>query len=193
MPDYTKKDSVFVVCIGTNGTGKSTVLRKIAEAAYGNRRVLVLPSNPAEPSFKDIPPVSIDKLLANPNWGGIVRVQLIDETDFERVVIGLHDCVLISDDFRNYISSTRLKRNMRKLLIERRHKKIDIYMAAHGFTHLPPEFVQFADAFFLFRTVDNPLRHRDKYLNPKRMLETVMRVNQLAAKDKYYYEVIDNE
>lgn len=192
--------SVSVLLIGTNGTGKSTILREILwSAASGKKKkVIVLPSNPAETTFEDVPEISLDDIdkfkSAKYQWGA-VRVQCFDEDDFIHVIKDARNCVFISDDFKFYLSKSVLKKDIMRAFIMRRHMRNDFYFAAHGFKQVPPMFFAYMDWFYIFRCRDNPKGHADKMLDANNLLDIITRVNNVSVskKDPWYYEIIENK
>lgn len=192
-------DSVSMLLIGTNGTGKSTVLRKIAMAAIngGKKKVLILPSNPAEPTFLDIPEIDlseIDKFHSPGVTRGAVRCNVFDIDEYVKATRNARNTVIISDDFRAYFNKQTMHPIVRRLLISRRHHLNDYYFAAHGFTQVPGDLFSFTKYLQIFRCLDNPKRHRDKLLDANQVLETIKRVNETAERTKnpYYYEIVNN-
>ena len=185
------KDSVFAILIGTNGTGKSTVLRQIMEKSRVNgNRVLVIPSNLSEPSFKDIPQIHVKDLNT---FSGAKKIMCYNTAEFAYIAKRLRNCTLISDDFRNYIEQSQMHPDVRRLFVDRRHNNIDIYMAAHGPAQIPPAFYDWLDFIFLFRTVGNFKRAQDKLLSFDVLLEKQKQINHIAqTSNPYHYEIIRN-
>jgi hypothetical protein len=187
MSKINAQGSVFAILLGTNGTGKSTVLRKIADAS--KKRVLVIPSNLAEHTFQDYPQILPHQILS---FTGRARLLCYTEEEFAWVAKRVENCMLISDDFRNYLPKPQMNPDVRRMFIDRRHKKIDIYMAAHGFTQVPPELFSWVNYVFLFKTNDNPKRHANKLLNLAAVMESQQKINQEFEKNPYYFEILQN-
>jgi hypothetical protein len=184
MSKLAKKDSIYAMLLGTNGTGKSTLLRKIADAAVSRKRVLIIPSNQAEPTFKDVPLIKPEQLAT---FTGMKKIMCYEEDHFAFVARWIQDAVIITDDFRNYLPRPQMNPYVRKMFIDRRHKRLDIYMAAHGFTQVPPELFTWCDFIFMFRTKDNPHRAKAKFLDYQRVLDT-----QAAKSNPYHFKIIEN-
>lgn len=184
--DISNMEVVSMILIGTNGTGKSTVLRKIMEASQ--KRVLVIPSNSSEPSFKHLKEISADQVAT---FTGHARYMCYDPSDLEAIASSISNCTLISDDFRNYLDAN-VSREVRGLFIERRHKGIDMYLAAHGFTQVPPVMWAYLDLIMIFRTKDNPHRYRNHFQNYEEMIQVIEEVNHLAESNPYAHQIVRN-
>lgn len=191
-------DSVLVLLIGTNGTGKSTKQREVLEAAAKARKkkILVLPSNPAEPTFLDVPEISladVEKFKSPGITSGAVRVNVFNIEEYVQATEGLKNTIIISDDFKAYFNKNIMHASVRRQLITRRHDNNDFYFAAHAFAQVPGDMYNFCSHIMLFKCYDNPKRHATKLINPNAVLEAVERVNREAAKNPYYFELIKNE
>lgn len=192
MSKLREVDSVSALLLGTNGTGKSTFLRNILDKAVHDKskfgRVLVIPSNIDEPTFQDIPAIKINQINS---FKGAAKIMCYEPEHFKQVAIKYKVGVLMSDDFRNYITQYQMLPEVRQMFINRRHRKIDIYMACHGFTQSVPEMYNFLNAIVLFRTTDSIKRRKDSVPRYELMEKLVNEVNQKARENPYYHKIIE--
>ncbi|KAB2814569.1 hypothetical protein [Phaeocystidibacter luteus] len=187
LKDFAK-GSLFSVLLGTNGTGKSTVLRKILDAHQG--RALVIPANQHEKTFSDLPLITLDQVAT---FEGKAKYMCYKREDFDELVPHLSNMLLISDDFRNWLSGYSPTDRVRKFFIDRRHINVDIYFAAHGFSQVPVEIFTWIDVFFLFRTRDSIKRGKDRLMNPEALIKIQEEVNREARNNPFHYEIIKNQ
>jgi len=181
-----------IIALGTNGTGKTTFLKKlvIAELKKKDSHVLIVVLDDMEWDSVDwVHPkfpqrieryVGVRKIAYFDGLIGIIR---------ERFYNGL----LIFDDCRSYWNRPNaVEGELHTLLQKRRQHMIDIVVAAHGFTEVPPKMFTFATHYVLFRTKDNMDRRKnvmaeDDYVILK---EAQMRINEKAVNQPHYFEII---
>lgn len=177
-----------IVVIGTNGTGKTTLVKKlvIAELKKKDSHILiVVPDDMEWPSVPFVHPKFPERIERYVGARKIIFEPGILEIISERFKNGL----LVFDDCRAYFDAG-LDRNLHTLLIRRRQKMLDIVAVGHGFTEIPPKFFTFATDLVLFRTIDNIDRRKNVLNNFDEMKEAQGRINQKAEDDPHYYEVL---
>ncbi len=177
-----------IVVIGTNGTGKTTLVKKlvIAELKKKDSHVLiVVPDDMEWPSVPFVHPRFPERIERYVGARKIIYEPGILEIISDRFKCGM----LVFDDCRAYFDAG-LDRDLHTLLIRRRQKMLDIVAVGHGFTEIPPKFFTFATDLILFRTIDNIDRRKNVLNNFDEMKVAQGRINQKAAQDPHYYEVL---
>lgn len=181
--------------VGTNGTGKSTWIdNQIIQAIVkvnANKRILIVAPENAEKlwhKYNYLPLKDPKKELEAFRGVAVVngaRPDIIDVINHY-----YRSGILILDDFSYYIEAN-LTQSVRQLLTMRRQFKLHIYSLTHGFTEVPPKFIPRLTHFEIFKSSDNPARHREK-LSPEKfdvLMKIVNRVN--AHPDFHYHETFD--
>ncbi len=104
-----------------------------------------------------------------------------------------YDTILVFDDFKALFIKKQAEINaLRSLIIRRRQRKLDIFIVAHGFTEIIPSYLlTFANQFILFRTLDNPARVKDRFLDFQKISEAQKRVNEFSKQKTHYFEIIN--
>ena len=207
----TRKAFLYLF-IGTNGTGKTTRIKELVEEI--GSRVLIVPSNRLDDAWKGIPELTMrvfqdeDPISGKPikaircpemaTFSG-TRVFHIEDPRYLDAITderhGFKNGVLVLDDFRNYIPSKgQLPPAVVKMLVGRRHRMLDICMAAHAFQDMNLQLMQFSPELYVFRTTLPPNDAVEgKVADWQGLLDVASRVNRIAAKlelpeDRFYYE-----
>ncbi len=174
----------LAIILGTNGTGKTTLLRNIVQAA--NQRTLIITAQDAE--WLDLP----DNPLLTPDdfaFSGIQR-HIFDPNKKHGTLSRIHlfrKGIVVFDDCRLYLRSNT-DDAIRALLIARRQREVDIFAVGHGFTEVPPVFFTFASDLFLFRTTDEIRRRKDCLQNYDQMLALQKEINKQALSKPHTYQ-----
>lgn len=209
-----KRRPLLAIAIGTTGTGKSTLIRKLLKV---NPRNLILPSNQADANktWPNIPALTYrwqwieDETRPGKQTNAVVvenmdtftgtRLLFADGQPhvFDAAASGQHGfnarptgpAGLHLDDYRNYLySKGTLRQPADMLLRNRRHRMLDITMACHGFEDVSRDLMRFDPILFVFRTTLPPNEASvDKMRNPG-FAEMVDRVNQRAQQNPHYFE-----
>lgn len=187
-PKKPHRDARFILIIGTNGTGKSTLSRKLINAMPDP--ALVITPDAAE--WRDLPETFLEKpsdfsIKANTRhvFNYTSTMDMVDAYAGEQTIL--------FDDCRAYFDPTT-KKELGTVFIRRRQRMIDIIAVGHGFTEVPPRFFTFCTELFLFRTTDNPHKRRDTIRAGMfdNVIEAVERVNKKASipGNEHYFELI---
>jgi hypothetical protein len=169
----------FIVC-GTNGTGKTTLVKKL----IGGRKTLVVDPDGLE--WSNLPTIEMEEMtMLKPNaQARIIAPGYKEITALTNYTHGN----LVLDDCRYYVRS-RIEEGVRQLLVRRRQKDVDIFAVAHSLNEVPPTFWTFATHLVLFKIKDNP--ERLKHNIPKFHELTKQHIPEIAAhSDHHYYRVI---
>lgn len=179
-----------IIVLGTNGTGKTTFIKKlvISEMKKKDSHILIVVPDDMEwntvefvhPKF----PQRIERYV------GVRKIIYFDgllTIINERFRNGL----LVFDDCRKYFKAS-LDLELQGLLIRRRQKMLDIITVGHGFTQVPPAMFTFSTHYVLFRTKDNINRRKDVIGGDdfEEMAAAQTRINEKAIKDPHYFEII---
>ena len=149
-----KRQSVFFILCGTNGTGKTTLLRQLVNT---DKKLLVI--DPDGMEWNDLTEIDITR-VGEVQDGKKARVISPSADDLEYLK-EFEDGNLVLDDCRYYVKS-RIEESIRQTLVRRRQKGIDVYAVGHSLTEIPPTFWVFATHIILFKTKDNVSRLRKK-------------------------------
>lgn len=203
-----KRQAFFGILVGTNGTGKTTQLQKLLKV---NERNLVLPSGPYDPAWSGYKTLK-DRIEYGPNvldpkktvtipviegMGSFTGTRLVNVTNraifFDAVIdtnTGFRDGGLFMDDYRNYVlSKGTLRGAVSELFRARRHKRLDIFMACHGWEDVSRDLIAFNPTFFVFRTTLPPSQASvDKMANRDEFMKCIDRVNRITQSNPYYFE-----
>lgn len=183
-----------IILVGTNGTGKSTLLKSFFK--YRNRN-LVIPANLYDSAFDDLEYIKSSDEIST--FQGTKKVVIEEEEDFFKLIEyqnGLKDCGLFLDDFRNYIptTGTRLKQPIRKLFSDRRHRGMDIYLSTHSPRQIHPDIFAYQPIIFLFKTTESfPDSLSQKIPNLEKLKIVQRRVNLMSRKNPFYFEILKSE
>lgn len=181
------------IILGFNGTGKSTLTRRIIETYVSKpgRKALIITPDAAE--WTDCPETTLQK-PSDFQFEGIRRyiwtfINKEDQAAMERLREYYFDGILAFDDCRSYLMANT-NDWLKYLYIRRRQKMIDLLLVAHGFTDVPPQAFTNCTDLFLFKTVDNIVRRKDELRNLDEMIAHQARINQKAENNPHYYELI---
>lgn len=203
----TMRKAVLFAFVGSNGTGKSTTMKRMLEL---NRRNLIVPSNRLDSAWNQYPELVPEVFLEDDPWNpgkkrrafrvpdmatftGTRVLHIDDPAQLNAITDerhGFKNGGLFLDDFRNYIPSKgNLPPHVAKIFTGRRHRMLDIFMACHAFQDLNMQLMQFEPELYVFRTTLPPNEAVEgKVAKWEALLATVERVNRKAASSPYYFE-----
>jgi energy-coupling factor transporter ATP-binding protein EcfA2 len=184
--DADARQSRCTIILGTNGTGKSTLTRKIIDRIKG-RSVIVIDFEGFERTWRSFPTINpTPKTLTA--LGKKARKVKIILAQYDRIEVlnnlykYAHNCIIVFDDCRLYLKANT-DEHIEKILIRRRQRMFDLFFVAHGFTEVPPRVYTFTSHLILFRTEDSVSRRRENLKDYPKALEAQKNVNQIAKKD----------
>lgn len=187
MNEENKRAAKLTIILGTNGTGKTTILKRIIKASNDSRVLIITPDYAEWTEYPENELKGKDDFL----FTGVMR-HIYDGSKFGTLqkLVYLKKCTIVFDDCRAYLKSSTAE-EIHKLIIRRRQRETDIFAVGHGFTEVPPKFFTFASDLFLFRTTDNIARRKDCLKDFDRMKEAQERVNKKAnTVNAHYFEYI---
>ena len=178
-----ERPAKLVILLGTNGTGKTTMLRKIL-AESGQRALIVTPD---DIEWTDLP---VNELTTKKDFefDGMCRHIYNPEKTLDAIKF-YKKGILVFDDCRSYFQNNTDPR-VRDLLIRRRQRSVDVFAVGHGFTQVPPVFFTFASDYILFKTCDNIKMRKNCIVNYEFMARCQQHVNEQSKLDLHKYRHI---
>jgi len=179
-----QRDAQVTIILGRNGTGKSTFAEGIVKEM--GRRVVVVTLNGTPKIWRKYP--AIDP--ANPkawDFKGIVNVYYMQHEDDTMRYIHTYfrDGILLLDDCRAYIkANVDSDIYLKRLLIDFRHKMIDIFFVAHAPTDVPPRVWAFYSTAFVGATDALFPKGRISTDSAMELIEAQQQVNKKFRKAK---------
>lgn len=181
-----ERTSKLTIVLGFNGTGKTTMLRRILEGS-GQRALVVTPD---DIEWTDVPATTLSR-KEDFVFDGIRR-HIFDPDRTLDLIAYFKKGILVFDDCRAYFNDSTDPR-VRQLLIRRRQREVDIFAVGHGFTQVPPVFFTFASDYILFKTVDNIDRRKDCITNFDFLKASQHYVNEKAKTNPHFFRYIKNQ
>ena len=177
-----------IIVLGTNGTGKTTFVKKLVLNEIRKKDSHVLVVVPDDIEWNTLPDVHPKFLNRIENYVGARKIiyypGLIDN-----IRENFRNGLVVFDDCRAYFDAS-LDSALHALLIRRRQQMIDIIAVGHGFTEVPPKMFTFATHYALFKTIDNVDRRKNVIQNFEQMKQAQQRVNLKALTQQHHYEII---
>ena len=172
------RDAQVTIIMGKNGTGKSTFAERIVTAM--RRRAVVLTLNGAPKIWR--PYEVIDP--ADPrSWDWQEGIRQVWYMQHEKETMRyLHryfrDGVVVFDDCRGYLTSNvDSDQWLKRLLMDFRHKMLDLIFIAHAPTDVPPRLWGFYSTAFIGATDALFPKSRIATDSAERIIEAQQRVN----------------
>ena len=182
----TNVQTRMTIIIGTNGTGKSTLVRQIVNGINLPRKLIITRQLD---EWDECPQ---NNLVAREDFL-FKGIQRHIPTDVNQTLDRLHylrRCAVVFDDARKYLKA-KTDDELNALYISRRQYAMHIIFVAHSFDQVPIQAYSFATDFILFRTSKPIDKGRLNQLNdPEKFEETKRRVDQEAKTNPYYFERI---
>lgn len=181
-----QRQSVFVIIAGTNGTGKTTYLKKISGLSSGSKkRTLII--DPDGYEWQNVATI-------NPDQAGMIKegkaARIVDPLPEDIVTIsesGFRNGNLILDDCKFYVRQ-QIDLAIRKILIRRRQRMLDVFAVTHSLNDVPPSFWTYCTHIVLFKTKDNPERAKRNIPKYGEIKPHIDQVNNHS--DHHYFRII---
>lgn len=181
--------TLHVIFLGTNGTGKTTMVKNHF-VKPSKRRVLIIDPDGLEPQWKEYKKIDIRNRVAMQSFKGIRVAGCQSPDDIAIIEQNYNNGALVLDDF-GYYTQSNIPQALRQILVRRRQKRIDIFSLTHGFTNIPPALILYTTHLCIFKTYDNPVRHKEK-MNVEAfaaLMETIKMVNDNP--NRHYSQMVD--
>ena len=178
-----------IIIIGTNGTGKTTLVQQIVRNAQ-QKTLIITPHdnewNETDPNGEPLYPQTTLCCAADFNYVG-VRRHIFDPDRTLKLLKNFTRGLMVFDDCRAYLDA-KTDKEIHRLLISSRQNMLDIIVVAHGYTDVPPKMFTFATEYFLFRTEENPARRRNVMINFNKVEQMQRKVNAASVYNPHHYE-----
>lgn len=187
----TGRKPMMCMVLGTNGTGKSTLMREILDKCNEKKALIV--TNHIE-EWRDIPEVDLSK-REHFTFRGIRKTRCFPPTKTDIGTLAklkyFRKGIIVFDDCRLYMKDAKTDGLIEDLLISYRQLEDDIFVVAHGFTKVRPVFYTYVSNFILFRTLDSvAYRKMELGENFDLVVNTQKEVNQKSEKNPHFYKRI---
>lgn len=181
----------MTMVLGTNGTGKSTIMREILERCNEKKALIV--TNHIE-EWRDVPEIDLSK-KEDFLFSGIRKTRCIPPSKTDIGTLAklrfFRKGIVVFDDARLYMKDAKTDNLIEDLMISYRQQELDIFVVAHGFTKVRPVFYSYVSNIILFRTLDSvAYRKMELGENYQRIIEAQSEVNKISEKEPHYYKRI---
>jgi hypothetical protein len=174
-----KRDAQVTIIMARNGTGKSTLVKTIADHVGG--RIVVVTMNGMPEIWRSYLVIDASDPAAWSFKSGIRQVWYLkhDKDTFKWIHKYFHDGLLILDDCRNYVSANLDNDHyMKRLMIDFRHKMMDIFLVVHSPGQVPKQVWTFYSSAWIGAT-DALLNKNIGIDSAERIIGAQKRVNAL--------------
>jgi len=189
-----------IALIGTNGTGKSTYMKKIMDGYPKNKNQLLLMDDDSEDMFDYLTEIKQDQIG---KFKGSA-VCYVDDTKKEKDFVfgqiyegfgrfnGEFEGGLLLIDDAMAILGVR-DPSVMKLFKKRRQRKLDIILNCHGASEYPISLFKNTTHFVICATTDSTksIESRMNTETAKIFVKCINHVNKMAEKNPYYKIVFD--
>lgn len=192
-----KRNSELIVCLGRNGTGKSTLIGKMVQS-LGVRTIVVTESK-LPVIWRNVPEIDPRDSEAMANFTGLRHVTFdrYGKDTFKYLYYNSHNTFILFDDCRNYITDRMddLK-YCRKLAVDFRHKMLDVAFIVHFPSDVPKKIWSYVTTFIIGATGEYVDKNRLKSEANDLIIEAQQKVNSafkkaMAKKDGSQYGIFE--
>lgn len=179
------RDAQVTIIMGRNGTGKSFLTEKIVKAM--KRRAIVITLNGAPKIWRPYP---IIDPANKEDWKfkkGIRQVWYMqhEKDTLKHIYQNFNGGLLIFDDCRSYLqSNVDSDIYLKRLLIDFRHKMLDLFFVCHAPTDVPARLWAFYSTAFIGATDALFPKSRIATNSAHKIIVTQQRVNAAFSKAK---------
>lgn len=173
------RDAQVTMVMGRNGTGKSYLTHKIIKAL--KERAIVITLNGAPAIWRQYDEIDITKKESWDFKKGIKQVYYMRQEKDTMMYIHkyFNNGIIIFDDCRGYLTSNvDSDIYLKRLLIDFRHKMLDLYFVFHAPTDVPPRIWAFYRTAFIGATDAIFPKSRIQTDSAERIIAAQKRVNK---------------
>jgi len=187
----TDRQPYFPMILGTNGTGKTTLLKQLIVNEMKKKENHILILTPDDAEFQNVPEVHPGFPERIERYTGARKI-ITTRGEAAGVLQSVRDHfrkgTLIFDDCRAYFDPSTLS-ILETIMVRRRQMMIDVIAVAHGPSKVPPAFFSYLTHIVLFKTND-PMKIRKDRLDDIVRWEAIQaHVNEKAITDPHYFEI----
>jgi hypothetical protein len=146
------RHNVVINRVGAPRTGKTTHVLKLIEESATARGVLIFDVNNEE-KYQRFPLMPLDKLQ---HWKKTGIYRLFSDDD-QAIIQALYkwayNCLIVFEDATAYIRPN-VQDEIRKLLVSRRHRGLDMLFTFHSLNRVPPLLYEMTNYIVLGKTND---------------------------------------
>lgn len=181
----------FTIIVGTNGTGKTTLLKNIVVNELKKPDTHVLIITPDDSEWLNIPevhPKFPERMQEYKGVRKIITTASEAEQNLENIRRYFTRGLLVFDDCRAYFKPST-SAILETIFVRRRQMMIDICAVGHGFSKIPPAFFAYTSHLALFKTTDPVSTRKDRFDDIAKWEVIQRRVNDTAATNPHYNEI----
>lgn len=179
------RSNIVLLVVGGPGVGKTTFLKKVAQAH--KKKVLIF-DPVGDVQWESFPRMALGYL---PAWRRGIKRVMEANTKEALQMISLHvwNALLIFDDATNYIDYFR-DESILRIITLRRHRNIDSIFVFHSLKAVPTDLYKYSTHLLLFPTQDSEqeLRRLSKIVNFEQILRLYREV--CRVKEPQYIKLL---
>jgi hypothetical protein len=185
------RDAQVTIIIGRNGTGKSTFCEKIIKAL--DERALVVTYNGMPKIWRPYKIIDVSKASRFTKFQKGIRQVIAARYEigsnrndvFKHIYTNFSGGIVTFDDCRGYIGGNMDNDDyFRQLILDFRHKMIDIFFVVHTPTDVPPRIWGFASTVFVGATDALVNKSQVKTHSADAVIQAQHEVNELFRQAK---------
>jgi len=188
MNKDNERAAKLILVIGYNGTGKTTIVKKLIAAELKKPEGRALVVTPDDIEFQSLEFVH-DRFPERIRCYKGARKIVYFNGLLPIIADNFRNGLLVFDDCRAYLTAS-LEQDLHNLLIRRRQKSIDIIAVGHGFTEIPPKLFTFSSEIILFKTIDNIDKRKNVLNEFEVMKEAQEKKKKKAHTNPHYFEIL---
>lgn len=187
--DEKKRQAKLILVVGTNGTGKTTLIHKLVNAELkGGRKALIITPHESEwLTFNNLPVNDCSNIS---NIRGVERIHFSGDIKILNKINSLFfNGMLVLDDCRSMIKPN-IEQSVKDLLISRRQMMRDMILVCHSIVDVPQQVFYYSPEIILKKTSCS-FEKRKSLLLPQdynNLVKAQERINNHS--NPYYYELI---
>jgi Cdc6-like AAA superfamily ATPase len=177
--------------VGLNGTGKTTIEKELVKHFLSkNHRALII--TPYSDEWTEYPKIE-DTPEQLKSFRQAARIVATPENGDELIMslyYNYKNGLLVLDDMRIFVDS-RVSKYLENIMVDRRHRKVDVIAVAHSFETIPKAFYRYGNIIFLFKTSGKINDRKRELVNPEEFERAQVEVNQAAETNPHFFKIIN--